>query len=247
MKNSNRETIFELSELILLYLGASYICGTPIIFDLIGDLAKKYNYSKSALYKISNLLKKKGLIEQRNAGFKITISGMEKLSNALSSKSKGPWDGKWRLVAFDIPESLRKVRATIRASLKSLGLGMMQKSVWVSAYDVKKEVEFLASQFNIKDGVRWFEGNTVDDPQDFVQRCWDLAGINDKYETLVKEGEKLIKSITVKDFIRYKEWEKKYFKLLHEDPQLPAALLPQNWQGNMAGSLHHSLRAFYKI
>jgi phenylacetic acid degradation operon negative regulatory protein len=242
-----KRRFFNLSELILLYLAASSMCGTPIIFDLPGDLSSKYGFSKSAVYKMSSRLKKKGLIEAGSAGFRITLAGLERLQKGFDTKARGPWDGKWRVVVFDIPEKLRKIRGAIRTHLKSLGMGRLQQSVWVSAYDIRWEVDLLAKQFNLTNNIHWFESSVVGDAKDFAYRCWDLLSVNNKYRELVKAGKKLNKVISIKDFIKYKEWEKKYFKLLEEDPQLPAVLLPPDWQGNLAGSLYHSLKSFYKI
>jgi DNA-binding transcriptional regulator PaaX len=41
------------------------------------------------------------------------------------------WDGKWRLVLFDIPESKRPLRDYIRSTLKRLGFKEFQRSLWI--------------------------------------------------------------------------------------------------------------------
>lgn len=41
------------------------------------------------------------------------------------------WDGKWRLVFFDVPESRRAVRDYVRNILKRLGFKEFQRSTWM--------------------------------------------------------------------------------------------------------------------
>ncbi len=44
------------------------------------------------------------------------------------------WDGKWRIVLFDVPESKRPVRDYLRGVLKRLGFREFQRSMWVWPY-----------------------------------------------------------------------------------------------------------------
>src|SRR3989338_8897825 len=44
------------------------------------------------------------------------------------------WDRKWRIVIFDVPETEKKLRDTLRFRLKQLGLLELQKSVFVHPY-----------------------------------------------------------------------------------------------------------------
>jgi len=41
------------------------------------------------------------------------------------------WDGKWRIVLFDVPESKRPVRDYLRGVLQRLGFREFQRSMWV--------------------------------------------------------------------------------------------------------------------
>ncbi len=55
----------------------------------------------------------------------------KKLKGAHSSTTGKPWDGKWRLIMFDIPETGRRERDAIRGTLKSIGFYLIQKSVYI--------------------------------------------------------------------------------------------------------------------
>jgi len=65
------------------------------------------------------------------------------------------WDGKWRIVVFDIPEKMRKARNELRHKLKNLGFYELQKSVLVFPYDCKSEVDFLVEFFRVRSYVRY--------------------------------------------------------------------------------------------
>ena len=49
--------------------------------------------------------------------------------------TKKRWDGKWRVLIFDIPERRRIVRDRIRIMLQEVGFVRLQDSVWIFPYD----------------------------------------------------------------------------------------------------------------
>ncbi|MCX6723972.1 MAG: hypothetical protein NT155_02220 [Candidatus Staskawiczbacteria bacterium] len=54
------------------------------------------------------------------------------------------WDGKWRIVIFDIPERRGKhVRDAMRWKLQKLGFYQFQKSVWACPYPCEGEIRLL--------------------------------------------------------------------------------------------------------
>ncbi|MBI5138278.1 MAG: CRISPR-associated endonuclease Cas2 [Candidatus Vogelbacteria bacterium] len=53
------------------------------------------------------------------------------------------WDGKWRIVIFDIKESYRWSRDHLRRELASFGFVRLQNSVWVYPYDVEEVVSLI--------------------------------------------------------------------------------------------------------
>ncbi|MGB9743574.1 MAG: hypothetical protein ACPLW9_02610 [Minisyncoccales bacterium] len=53
------------------------------------------------------------------------------------------WNGKYWLVIFDIPNTSRLVRDILRKKLKEWEFYPLQKSVWLHAFDCRKEVKLL--------------------------------------------------------------------------------------------------------
>lgn len=75
------------------------------------------------------------------------------LENLKNKKEK--WDGKWRMVSYDIPERFKKGRDALRKKLRDVGFQELQKSVFVFPYDCRKEINFLVDLFKLEKYVRF--------------------------------------------------------------------------------------------
>lgn len=64
------------------------------------------------------------------------------------------WDGKWRLVTFDIPERLKSKRDALRGKLKELGFLELQKSVFIFPYECRDGIDFVIEFFDLRQYVR---------------------------------------------------------------------------------------------
>ena len=88
------------------------------------------------------LLIERGYIIPDKYGYRITPVG-KKFSSALISwyvdRSPSRWDGRWRMVIFDIPETRKSERDYLRHLLLSYGFRKLQASVWASPYKVPRE------------------------------------------------------------------------------------------------------------
>lgn len=74
--------------------------------------------------------------------FKISLAtkgALEFMKYKIEKKKKKKWDGKWRIIIFDILESRKQIRDLLRNRLKWMGFKELQKSVWVFPWDVEKE------------------------------------------------------------------------------------------------------------
>ena len=99
--------------------------------------------------KFSNLiyrLKKDGLIACGNGKiFSLTASGKElinKIKEVMHRKVDYPKenDDSVNMIAFDIPEKLKRHREWLRMVLKRLGFKMLQRSVWMGKIKIPKEL-----------------------------------------------------------------------------------------------------------
>lgn len=69
----------------------------------------------------------------------------------LKIEKQHKWDGKYRLVLFDIPQITRIKRDVLRGKLKELGFYGLQQSVWVCPYPCEKEIKLLQEFFGLTD------------------------------------------------------------------------------------------------
>ena len=91
-------------------------------------------------------LKKRNLIYAERRGrkifFALTEEGereAEKIRLKLEMTKSKPWDGKWRIIIFDVPEKLRGKRDLLRQELIGFGFKQLQKSVWAYPYKLPQE------------------------------------------------------------------------------------------------------------
>ncbi|MDP4000885.1 MAG: hypothetical protein Q8P83_01475 [bacterium] len=83
----------------------------------------------------------------------LTKAGKEKLLryklDDLKIKPHEKWDGKFRLVIFDIPEKYRYARQIFSAKLREIGFAPWQKSAWICPHPCQDEIDFLVSVYEI--------------------------------------------------------------------------------------------------
>jgi DNA-binding transcriptional regulator PaaX len=117
---------------------------------------KKLRTNINSFYRSKYITKSKN----NDGSFNISITDIGKL-RALNIKIKNlrekkqEWDGKWRMVVFDVPEQFRSGRNALRQKLKNMGFKELQKSVFVFPYDCQKEIDLLLEVFHIEKYVRF--------------------------------------------------------------------------------------------
>lgn len=84
-----------------------------------------------------------------------TVAGYE--IGKLSIRKPLDWDGKWRLVIFDIGEKKRFVRDELRDTLDVLGFQKLQHSVWVHPYPCAEIISLIKRKHNLNKDVLYLE------------------------------------------------------------------------------------------
>lgn len=79
----------------------------------------------------------------------------------LSLKGK-PWDGKWRLVIYDISKLKRSAQENFRRILKRINFLQIQKSVYLTPFKCQEEIEYLRQYLNLADEVLYFEVSKIE-------------------------------------------------------------------------------------
>lgn len=73
---------------------------------------------------------------------------MESLLDKSMQKQK-KWDGRWRVVIFDIPERRRGTRNMLRKFMQEFGFVRLQDSVWIYPYDCEDIIALAKANFRI--------------------------------------------------------------------------------------------------
>jgi DNA-binding transcriptional regulator PaaX len=94
-----------------------------------------------------------GFLEYKQGMLSITHKGRVYLLKETSfwkiKKSKQKWDGKWRVLIFDIPEKRKATRDQIRITLSNIGFMRLQDSVWIYPYDCADLITLLKADLKI--------------------------------------------------------------------------------------------------
>lgn len=99
-------------------------------------------------------MKKRRLITVNERGYlRLTPKGknMLALMEARDRFRRKPkrWDGRWRILIFDIPEYRKSTRNKMRRTLRSVGFLRLQDSVWIYPHDCEDFIVLLKADFKI--------------------------------------------------------------------------------------------------
>lgn len=129
---------------------------------------KKYNFAY--LKRTIKRLEKQKLIkiEQKDNTqiVKIAQAGRQKILKytleTLKIKPPKVWDGKWRIVIYDIPDKKQYLRALIRGNLKNLGFLAIQESVYLIPFPCEEQIEFLRSFYNLGEHIKMIRADKIE-------------------------------------------------------------------------------------
>ena len=142
-------------------LGTLFVTGalgvTLLAPNVVGVLKRQGFFSpprqKETIASARERLIREGLIENTGALLRITPKGERELrlldSGAYQLKKPKRWDGRWRVLIFDIPEHRRSLRNKLRQTLAMVGFVRLQDSVWLYPYDCEDFVALLKTDFRI--------------------------------------------------------------------------------------------------
>lgn len=135
-----------LQELTFGDLLISFLCSarsTRAFYKLARERAQRRYRERLALERLID----QGYIARKGEYASITIRGRRSLGQIVdsvrASAEQQKWDGKWRIIMFDIPERLRRSRNVIRGILKRVGFRKLQHSTWIFPYECEELSEFI--------------------------------------------------------------------------------------------------------
>ena len=146
----------------LLIGGAIGIATTSPYFirNLLEGRKRLKRHPKRKVYDTFYNLRRQGLIKiekkkNRQIYISLTEKGRKKAGwlqiDSLEIKRPKRWDGKWRIVIFDIAQLKKLYREAFRGKLKELGFFPLQRSVWIYPFNCRAEIDLLRDFFGLSE------------------------------------------------------------------------------------------------
>jgi phenylacetic acid degradation operon negative regulatory protein len=157
------------------------------------------------------------------------------------------WDGRWRIILFDVPETQRTLRQMLRLKLIDWGARMLQSSVWISPYPTAFErFQNLESAYNFTNSVHFFEAKHYGNNPIDISALWELPKLERKYRSLFDSFERHLRQIDKTEDPSYqaKCLIVQLALVTKQDPRLPEHIMPHNWIGYRSKEWYKKLRVF---
>jgi len=133
----------------------------PNVLQVLGPFLKDKKYNKK--YYINQKIKKlenDGFLKIDLKNGKKTVSLTEKGESKLNyyraiEKKNEKWDGKWRVVIFDVWEKAKVKRNILRLEIKNFGFIQLQQSVWIYPYECSEFIELIKTDLSFGKNIRY--------------------------------------------------------------------------------------------
>lgn len=191
-----------------------------------------YDSIKSSLHELTRT----GLVTRSSKRFILDITLSKEGKKHIDSiipvyKDIRPWDGHVYLISYDIPTHANHKRRLLRALIKTLSGAKLQESLYMTPYfptiRLKEYRETYAIPGNILISNLGIGGSIGEESLiDLVSRVYALETLGKRYtrylDTFPVSSKPSVSAML------------SYLSILHDDPQLPFELLPQNFPDKRA-------------
>jgi len=176
-----KEALLSIFDLMTPFFQASYMYRQSV-----NKYLEKRSIDRSQFLDKIRYWQRKGYItsfvENKERYIELTKKGLKVLKETdigrIKIKKPKNWDGKWRIVIFDIPESQRDSRDILRAKLKQMGFLQVQKSVYVFPFECTQEIHELVNRLYIKKSVIISIAEIIEGEKRIIERFFDLGVLN---------------------------------------------------------------------
>jgi len=238
MRLKKRES---LKKRFLYFMAANLVEMTEDLYDVFFNPYDFYGFSKYERHKAANVahqLRRVGDIEKiigkdGNVYFRFTDKGKARLIKEipLLRFQKRRWDGKWRQIVFDIPEEMKPKREILRKKLNCLGFGMLQRSVYITPFDIGEELAEFLEENGLEEYAIVFEMEKLsgESEKELANAVWKLDNLSCRYLDFINKWQGFLEKPNSEFLKKFDECREEYFSILIDDPGLPPELLPDDW------------------
>ena len=137
------------------------------------------------------------------------------------------WDGKWRVLCFDIPARPASRRQKLSRFLHQNKFGLLQRSVWISPDPQEQLLQQFRPEANAHSLLLW-EAPTPQGiaPGIFAQLAWDFESINHSYQKVLN-----LKAGSLSPIEDLVEITRLWHLAVAQDPLLPRSVCPKSYLG----------------
>ena len=183
---------------------------------------------------ISGLIKE-GTIEKSDIenNYRLTKKGFAELSLEFPffRYLKISWDGKFRIISYEIPEKKREIRDRLRREMQGWGLGPWHRSFWVTPHPIINTLKDLVFQKEEEQYIQAFEADHKFGKKEIlIEKVWNKSSLDKSYRDLFKKWHNIL-SDDMEKSDKLKKIIADYIDILRIDPGLPKELIGENWIG----------------
>lgn len=243
-----------LSQNILIYIGYCLAKdGHKLSYQKLSNCLNcvcNRRYSIGTLRKEISLLKKSGLITTKLRYHKpvpvISLDGKLAISTTLAYKKYGPWDQRWRVVIFSVPEKEKGYRIAFQNEIERLGFKKFGRNVYINPHALLISAKRIAVNYALDPYCTFIEAVKIENQSYAVEKIWHLDEINLKYKKFIDIAKAALKKSTQQNWpFMAKQLEGEFASIYSADPHLPEELLPKNWLGHDAYKIFKEVSRTY--
>ncbi|NOR20251.1 MAG: phenylacetic acid degradation operon negative regulatory protein PaaX, partial [Xanthomonadales bacterium] len=192
-----------------------------------------------------------GWLESRKQGrrsfYRLTETGQhyyQRAANRIYASQKPAWDGVWTLLFVSLVTEEK--RQALHRGLSWLGYGQMAATVYALPRIDRAPLKELLADLGLKDSVVQMQAQAegVESLQQLVMSRWKLDELRHRYSEftcLYGKARKMLSGTKEPSahaiFLLRIMLVHEYRRILLKDPELPAVMLPADWEGHAAQSL----------
>lgn len=156
---------------------------------------------------------------------------------------KDEWDGKWRIISYEIPEVKRHLRDRLRREMEGWGLGPWHRSFWLTPHPV---IENLRDLVLGKEEEQYVQAFTADhsfgDKTVLIKKVFKIDDLESQYKNLFKKWYEVL-STNLDNTEKFKKVIVEYVEVLKTDPGLPVNILGSAWIGFEGWRLFNEIKS----
>jgi phenylacetic acid degradation operon negative regulatory protein len=238
-----------------------------LVFDLFGDylryrggearlrglvsLMDCFDVPEATVRVVVTRLRGEGWLESRREGretiYALTPAAWNLFDEGrarIFNRVRAPWDGRWHMVIYTVPETDRALRDRLRKKLAWWGFGPLSPGVWLSPHDRIGEVRAeFAGEPAVQLDVFRSRSAGIESDRDIAARAWDLKQLDRDYADLLEvyrprlAGYRAGRPTGAAALVERTRLIHDYRLFPFRDPDLPPELLPDGWPGRLAHEL----------